>query len=242
MVLQMYLVEELGRKKVFGLSTSIPLTKQTVISSIEELIKSWVLLNNYGHLYDTLEAERVWLDLALTDGKLHDVFMGCMPDKQCQQYARNILEKEDLFRFHHLISLALIKRLYRKNHKENEEFSKWVEMVKALLRDTLPSTKPREGSKLERALGIFNTIRRVSYVLLDINRSTLFVRIDSNNLLRTLMQQPESVLYDPESEFNKTIDDMGRLLFSEVYSSEKACKFKYQYIMGQKKKYNQKKG
>ena len=35
MVLQMYLVEELGKKKVFGFSTSVPLTKQVIISSIE---------------------------------------------------------------------------------------------------------------------------------------------------------------------------------------------------------------
>jgi hypothetical protein len=240
MVLQMYLVEELGKKKVFGLSTSVPLTKQLTISSIVELVKSWVLLVNYGHSYDTLEAERVWLELALSDRKLYDVFIDSMPDQQSQQYAKKVLEKEDLFYFHHLISLALIKRLYRKKTEGNKEFRKWVEMVKALLRDTLPSTKPKEGSKLDRALSIFNTIRRVSYVLLDINRSTLFVRIDSNNLLRNLLQQPENVLYDADSTFNKTLEDMVRLLFSEVYASEKACKFKYKYILGQKNRFKQK--
>ena len=242
MVLQMYLVEELRKKRVFGLSTSVPLTKKIIISSIEELVKSWILLNNYGHLYDTLEAERVWLELALTDEKLNDVFINCMPDKQSQEYARKVLEKEDLFYFHQLISLALIKRLYRKKPEANKEYFKWTEMVKALLRDTLPSTKIKEGSKLDRAINIFNTIRRVSYVLLDINRSTLFLRVDSNNLLRTLIKQPENVLYDSNSGFNQTIDDIVRLLFSEVYASEEACRFKREYIIGQKKRYYQKRG
>jgi len=242
MVLQMYLVEELRKRKVFSLSTSVPLTKEIIISSIEELVKSWILLNNYGHLYDTLEAERVWLELVLTDEKLNDVFINCMPDQLSQQYARKILEKEDLFSFHHLISLALIKRLYRKKPKVNKEYYKWTEMIRALLRDTLTATKIKEGSKLDRALNIFHTIRRVSYVLLDINRSTLFLRVDSNNLLRTLLKQPENVLYDSNSGFNKTIDDMVRLLFSEVYASEEVCRFKREYIIGQKKRFYQKRG
>ena len=242
MVLQMYLVEEIGKRKVFGLSTSIPLTKEITVSSIEELVKSWILLDNYGHLYDTLEAERVWLELALADKKLPGVFVECMPDEQSKAYARRILEKEELFDFHRLVSLALIKRLYRKRPEANTEFVKWTEMVKALLRDTLPATRVREGSKLDRATNIFNTIRRVSYVLLDINRSTLFLRVDSNNLLRSILREAESLLYDPNSGFNKSIDNMVRLLFSEVYASEEACRFKRKYVVGQKQRFYQKRG
>jgi hypothetical protein len=242
MVLQLYLVEEIRKKKVFGLSTSVPLTKKIIVSSIEELVKSWILLSNYGHLYDTLEAERVWLELVLTDKKLPGIFMDCMPDEQSKAYTRKVLEKEDLFDFHRLISLVLIKRLYRTRPEANAEFVKWTEIVKALLRDMLPSTRLKEGSKLDRAINIFNTIRRVSYVLLDINRSTLFLRVDSNNLLRTILREPESLLYDPNSELNKSIDNMVRLLFSEVYASEEACKFKRKYVIGQKQRFYQKRG
>ncbi|GAH55199.1 unnamed protein product, partial [marine sediment metagenome] len=180
MVLQMHLIQQLKENSAFGFSTSVPLTKRHTVSSFEELLKSWVLLNNYGHLLDTFEAERVWLELILSESKLYEALIGCMPDPLCQKFAARILREEDLYHFHHLIALALLGRRSGKKSKSGLPFDLWIEMIKTLLRDTMATSKPREGSKLQRALSVFYTLRRASHVLLDINRSTLCVRCRSN--------------------------------------------------------------
>src|SRR4030043_479178 len=43
MVLQMYLVQQLKANSAIGFSTSVRLTTQLSVSSLEELLKSWVL-------------------------------------------------------------------------------------------------------------------------------------------------------------------------------------------------------
>jgi len=233
MVLQMYLIQELKTASAFGLSTSIPLiTRRHKVSSLEELLKSWVLLNNYGHLLDTFEAERVWLELILEESELYKAFISCMLDGISTKLAEEILKEEAIYRFHHLVALALLGRLSKKKGKSRRPFDLWIEMIKALLK-----RDAREGSKLDRALNIFHVLRRVSYVLLDINRSALFLRIDSNNLLRNILKNPDDLLYNPESDVNKTLEDIERLLFSEIYASEQACTFKHHYIKGQKEEF-----
>jgi len=243
MVFQMYLVQELGSNSAFGISTSIPLTQKYKVSSVEELIKCWVLLHNYGHLLDTFEAERVWFELMLENKKLYSTFVHCMPDQTCKNYLAKIKESQDLYSFHYLIAVAFLMRMREKRSKYEDNFDLWIEMLKALLgNNTTESTKSREGTKrikLERALNIFHTIRHISYVLLDINRSTLFLRIDSNNLIRNILKNPDAALYDPESDIRRTLEDIEHLLFSEVYANKEACSFKYKYIKDQMAKFNQ---
>jgi|GEM_PF-2835266 len=236
MILQMYLIQQLKSASTFGFSTSIRLTPVQTVSSVEELLKSWVLLNNYGHLLDTIEAERVWFELILEKPELYKVFMGCMPDRICKNFAKNVFKEEALYKFHHVIALALLGRM--KEKKGETTFGLWIEMIKALLRDTIDTTRPKVGSKLERALSIFHKIRRASYTLLDINRSTLFLRIDPNNLLRNILKSSDIFLYDPDSEVNNILVNIERLLFSEVYASKETCTFKYHYINGQKKNFH----
>jgi hypothetical protein len=239
MLLQMYLVQQLKAHSAFGFSTSVRLTTQLFVSSLEELLKSWVLLNNYGHLLDTFEAERVWLELILENPELHQVLISSMPDDLSKKFARRVLRDEDMFNFHHLIALALLRRWNAKKDKSKTPFHSWIEMIKALLKDATGIAKPKEGSKLDRGLSVYNKLRRLSYVLLDINSTTLFLRIEANNLLRNILENPDSVLYDPESDINKTLEDMEHLLFSQVYANPQACTFKYHYIRGQKWKFSE---
>lgn len=230
MVLQMYLAQTLKSNRAFGLSTSLQLGGHHV-SSVEELIKSWVLLNNYGHLLDTFEGERVWLELILGEPKLRAALFECMPDNKCLTLAKQIIEQEDLFRFHHLITLALLRRAAERKEKLGLPFALWVEMVKA----TLAPARP--GSKVERSLNVYRAIRRASYVILDVNRSALFLKLDANNFLRNILNNADSFLYDPESDMTRSLDDVERLLFTSVYGSEECCKFKYVYIRGQKDRF-----
>ena len=134
MVLQMYLIQELKTAFAFGFSTSIPLTRHHNVSSLEELLKSWVLLNNFGHLLDTFEAERVWLELIFEEPELYKAFISCMLDGISTKLAEEILKEEAIYRFHHLVALALLGRLSKKKGKSRRPFDLWIEMIKALLK------------------------------------------------------------------------------------------------------------
>jgi len=236
MVMQMHLIRQLKVSEAFGFSTDIKLTKDFSVSSIEELLKSWVFLTNYGHLLDTLEAERVWLELLLDEDNLRNAFINCMPDDISRQFAEQVLRDEDLFNLHYILAIVMLA------HGKGGATSKdlfWIEMIKALLRYKLGINTPKESSKLHRASTIFDRIRKVSYVLLDMNKSALFLRIDTNNLIRNLLNKPDELLYDPESEMNKSLEAIERLLFSEVYANQQVCKFKHAYILKQKNRFHE---
>ena len=195
MMLQMHLIEQLREKSSISLSTSIKLPNINPVSSVEELLKSWIFLNNYGHLKDTFEAERVWFELILETPQLRRVLYDAMPDVLCRRFADILLDEEDLYNFHHLIAIALIEWQKQKTGGSNEHFDVWIEMIKSLLKGSTGIYAPAEGSTLFRALEIFHALRRVSYVLLDINSFALFLKIDSHNLLRNILSEPETLLY-----------------------------------------------
>jgi hypothetical protein len=102
---------------------------------------------------------------------------------------------------------------------------------KAIIRE------PKPGTKIERALTVYSAIRRASYVLLDMNRTTLFLRIDANNLVKNILGHADKYLYDPENDVSRTLQDMEKLLFSEVYANARSCAFKHQYIREQKDRF-----
>ena len=88
MILQMYLLEQLIKNSSIGLKTKVDLTSKHHITSAEELIKSWVFLNNYGHLKDTFEAERVWFELIIDTPELRQVLFDAMPDQLCKKFTQ----------------------------------------------------------------------------------------------------------------------------------------------------------
>lgn len=70
---QLYLIHFFNEKaNAFGLASSIDLPNNTRISSGEELLKSWAIICENGHLYGIYEAERFWLFQFCTN---HPVFL-----------------------------------------------------------------------------------------------------------------------------------------------------------------------
>ena len=75
-----------------SLKTRVTLSEGAEVSSVEELLKCWVFLLNFGHLYGTFEAERFWMDLFLRDNELRARLMDGLPDDRSKE---KVLSREE---------------------------------------------------------------------------------------------------------------------------------------------------
>jgi len=233
MMLQLHLIEQLSKQSALGFRTSVNLPSRHEVSSVSELMKSWVFLNNYGHLKDTLEAERLWLSLILDADEIRAALLGCLTDAQSRELSEAILDSEDLFGFHLAVALVLLDVNGRNSRHATRtiQIEMATEMVHVLMSHRTGKSSPKEGSTLDRALRAYDAISQLAYVLLDINATPLFLRVHSGNMVRTLLSSPDLVLFDTDSEFRRTVDEIDHLLFREVYADVDASKMKFRYVV-----------
>ena len=87
--------------RVYGLSTSIDLARGGVeVSSAEELIKCWALLEEFGHLRGTYETERFLLRVLSTGPEIAGQFKGLFNDHRAVEFANKVIEDEDVWSMH----------------------------------------------------------------------------------------------------------------------------------------------
>lgn len=105
LLLQLYLIHFFKhRAKGFGLSSKIALTPTLIVSSGEELLKCWAVLEEFGHLRGTYEAERFLLEAIVRRPKMRSLFIGSFADRRSKDFAERVIEDQDIWSLHRSIS------------------------------------------------------------------------------------------------------------------------------------------
>jgi hypothetical protein len=229
--LQIYLIHELCEKKSgLGLSTEIKVDG-IKISSIAELLKCWVLLTNFGHIYGVFESERVWFEILNEHNDIRECFISALPEAYFSTYATRIFKEEEYYHLYYLLSAIFLNGIAKyRNVKKLETF---ICILEAFLKPA------KVGSKIENAKGIYRRIRQACYTLLDLNFSTSAIKINSNLLFKNILNNPEQFLFDDEYHLNRALESLSTCLFQEIYASVEATKFKFHYIKSQLKDFNE---
>ena len=111
LILQLYLIHFLKQQAgIIGLSTEIEIEKDLKITSGEELLKSWAMLCENGHLLGTYEAERFVLELFVNRTKFRSQFINLIGDPEVELEAKRIIEDEDLPHFYRILSWIFIRK------------------------------------------------------------------------------------------------------------------------------------
>ena len=227
-VLQMYFVHVFkNNAHAFGLSTGVDTLSGTTVSSCEELIKSWALLDELGHLRGTYEAERFLLAVLIENGTARDHFLAAFDDPRGREFAQQVLTDEDLWQLHRCIAWLLLEH-YR-DHKlpsRRTEFNAALDLLHSLV-------SADEGSQpLNRARGYFRRVRRLAHMYLDTANLPTHVHFHPTVLLQNFAQDPMSFIGEDDQISNRLFGSLLDNLQSNIYSSIEANKYKMERMLG----------
>ena len=137
LVLQLYLTHILkAEARVYGLSTRLELAKGGIeVSSAEELIKCWALLEEFGHLRGTYETERFLLRVLAAGPEIAGRFKELFNDQRAVEFAKKVIVDEDVWSLHRAIAwLSLETFKSRKEHADlRSSLEVAIEMLDALV-------------------------------------------------------------------------------------------------------------
>lgn len=233
LILQLHLSHFLKqRTHSLGLSTSVPVARNVVISSGEELLKCWSFLSEHGHLLGTYETERFALKMIVENDLFKDNFFRLFPDRFMRGRAVRVIRRQDLWEFYKLLSWVFLhwqrRRESDKDKKETLQFA--LSLIRALLTDA------KQGTKLKRCQDVFKQIRRLSYLYLDLARLPVSLRFNTAIFFQKLEKTAESFFGAEAYERQSLINSMEQMLYDEVYASPEANLYKIERVSSLEKR------
>jgi hypothetical protein len=237
LIFQLYLIQFFKEEsKAHGLATRIKLDENLEISSCEELLKSWAILFENGHLLGTFEAERNWLYQICKRNNLREWFFTLIDDDRVREYAKHILEDEDLFSFYQLLSWIFIKRALReaKIDKEKHTFSLALSVLSSFFQEAI------QGTSLYRSQLAFKRIRRLAHLYMDVMRLPASIRFNPPIILQDIKINASLYLDDFEEQYHRLADALHELLMEQLYASREAARFKLERMITLKEYFDHK--
>ena len=225
---QLYLCHFFKKEaKAYGLSTKVSLPSGEEVSSCEELLKTWVFLDELGHLRGTYEAERFLLGLLIQNVQSRDRFLSAFQDRRGRELAEAVLEKEDIWALHRCIGWLYLENNRRmKSPRLAGVIDTQLNLLHALM------TPADKNPALERAQSYYVRIRRLAHVYLDTAKLPSFIQFHPSILLQSIKNDPSAYLTSDGQAFSQLFGSMLDFLHSEIYSSVTANKYKLQRYEG----------
>ena len=172
-----------------------------------EILQCLCLLTNMGHFPDTFSASKLWMHLLYTNKKnIRSTFKKGL-GKEGKKLLDTALEEYDFYNIHLINSLFLLDR-YRKA-SGNEDT---VNFSKAVLKEFLNG----ESEEMEKFWGIYKSIRKIAFVILDSHYAPIPFNLDFSSIILNLEHYQEAII-DDESIFQKALDQINIVLENSLY-------------------------
>ncbi len=140
-----------------------------------DIIKTWILLSNFGHCKNTIGDEKALLIRSIERKRFKTYLLKGVKDEELKQWAKETIEKFDYVNFHHIIS---IRRLYKCLKRKLPEQKKFITAYKLLLLNSDSISAKVDLLKVEQLKAIYKNIRNLSIFSLDSRNSSLPIGID----------------------------------------------------------------
>ena len=226
LLLQLYLIHIFKeRARGFGLSSKVALPNGAEISSAEELLKCWAMLDEFGHLKGTYESERFLLHVLCTRKDCASHFIAAFIDPQAVEYAKSVVETEDLWGLHRAISLLALETYRSEYAKESDAISQSIQILHALV-------VPSDDEGLRRNRRYFSRIRRLTHIYLDTANLPTYVHFQPAILFQKIADAAALFLEESNDATNRMISGILDYLQDEIYASVQANKYKLNRMDG----------
>ena len=139
------------------------------------LIKTWLLLSNFGHLKNTIGDEKSLLLFSLQQPGFKSQLLSPIHDNLLRNWSESTIERFDYVNFHHILS---IRRIYKELPRQLDFQNEIAKLYKLLLIDIEKLDIRVNIDKLEQLRRLFRTIRALAIVTIDGHYSHTPISID----------------------------------------------------------------
>jgi|GEM_PF-3386650 len=209
-VTQLYLINCLQKRgpKNLGLGNNSPKIGNALASGTE-VLQTWVLLFNIGHMIGTFASEKGFLMHCKECKETQSIFLRGINDPEVKKFARFVIEHEKLFKAHQIIAFFILARL-RGSHFD--VISNCENIGKAYI------IKPTKGVERLRKLKIaFSKLRALAILYLDSNYGYVPLTFDLNQVIFDFEKHSEEIFLKNDSEILRSIFTFQNLLTENFY-------------------------
>lgn len=138
-----------------------------------ELLKTWVLLGNFGHCANTFADEKAILSRARDNRDFRSELVALVPDSELRTYTRSVLDRYDYPNFHWCLAAARIPLTLNKHSRDKRPL---VGALRLALgdRDSLEVNQ----DKLTQLRLLHRLVRKLAIVCIDAQNSHVPVQFD----------------------------------------------------------------
>jgi hypothetical protein len=199
--LLVHLIKHCTTDRRMHLNSEVKLEAKVSVSSTLELLNSWAILLQIGHLFWTFASEKLLLDEIFRNNTSKEALLAEI-DFSARDWAQEIIDNLDYYRFHLVLGQYRVQRLLK-----DEELKKNAIQI-------LNAYAAPKSATVENLRSLYMQIRRIAYLALDAEYSPSLLGLRLNAILSTkdaltMLVDPRMSRHDVEIELD-TIE--GHLL------------------------------
>ncbi|MDO6473312.1 hypothetical protein [Maribacter sp. 1_MG-2023] len=152
-------------------SITINGTKQTG----NDVIKTWILLSNFGHCKNTIGDEKTLLLHCIQNKSYKRKLINCIKDAKLKKWSERVINNFDYVSFHHIISFIRIYKTFTRRVERQEEL---INIYKLLLLPEEENEPIASSIQISQLKNLYYILRDISIIALDSRNSSLPFNLD----------------------------------------------------------------
>jgi hypothetical protein len=188
----------------------------SVSYSGNDIIKSWILLSNFGHCKNTIGDEKAILLNVIQRRGFRSYLISTIKDIELKNWAQKIIDTFDYVNFHHILSIRRIyKTLGRRGYLQKE----LITVYKLFLLESDKTKNIANTLKVEQLKITHKNIRDLSILALDSRNTSLPFSID---ILPTILSFNFYENRYQQTKISDIFNPMLSLLYDTLYLHPKS--------------------
>lgn len=175
------------------------------------LLKSWFMLSNYGHCFNTFGDSKSLLLYLLQNKPAKAAFINSIKDRGLKHWSRTVINNYDYRKFNYVITIYRLSKEYYRSSKKTTPLM----FLKLLL---LPENKHpnliSNWPKLTQLRRMFQTIRDIAILAIDGHYTHTPISIDIISLISSMRDSEHA--YN-ENFISKSLEPLLAILNEEIY-------------------------
>lgn len=140
-----------------------------------DIIKTWILLSNFGHCKNTIGDEKAILLHCIQNKSYKRKLLNCIKDVRLRKWSEDVIDNFDYVSFHHIISfIRIYKTFTRRVDRQNELF----DIYKLLLLPEEENELIASSIQISQLKNLYYILRDISIIALDSRNSSLPINLD----------------------------------------------------------------
>jgi hypothetical protein len=140
-----------------------------------DIIKTWILLSNFGHCKNTIGDEKTLLLHCIQNKPFKRKLLNSVKDIRLKKWSEEVINNFDYVNFHHIISFIRIYKTFTRRISRQDELINLYKLLLLPEEENKVSANPIQISQLKN---IYYILRDISIISLDSRNSSLPFNLD----------------------------------------------------------------